>query len=661
MKKTAILVGALLAISLVGVNPSRAQGSSIEFLNPSGYTSEEEPPVLSAKQDADNTYHLVAWVRNIPASPLVEFELRRLPTGNTTTVEATRAGNAFEAGLPLAGLADGPYELKAILFSNLDEVDTAQMTVNVTTEQLPPPPANTVEILNPENGEQAGYFAPEGKAPGFLLSTLVSEDTERVRVLYSMSDPGNQPEWKQCGFGTPDDNLVAQVRCALASGDSPAEVTALAAVANKTPPPGSPPAAADDTGDAHAITPYLQQARTVDISPTTGSGDVGVCQKFTLTVSDQLDQPIAGINVDVHAAGPGDQIQFATFDTTPVTNDTDPFQAPDRGGASHRHSTENAIRCSDDESLGQQGETNVPGGDDVKHVESTAPANSLGGTDNFGRWVFALHSRTQGGTQIVGWADVNGDDVLALSEASGGAQFGWGVPPPQPVTEVFVSPTETNASTGSCVPFEVQVRRGGNPFGGANVDVHVTGPDSSVTFCDTSGTSTRRPPESGGHVADAHEDGTRHAEGEASSDGRFVFGVTSATQGTSSVQIWLDDEDDDVSSGDLSRTATVTWQPPGDRDVSLTSNKNRVSKGRRVRLSGTVQGDPACAAGQTIQLQSKRLRGGTYRTIRTLTTDAEGEFATRVRMRSARKFRAIAPAAEPCQQATSPAVTVRVS
>ena len=660
MKRRILLVAALVAASLAGAPVSRAQSGTIAFLNPSGYTSATDR-TLSAKQDADDTYHLVAWVNNLPPSPLVEFQMRALPAGNEMTFTGTRVGNTFEADLDLAGLSDGAYSLSAVLYSNLQQVDDDQVTVTVNNSDIPPPAAaNTVEILSPSNGEGAGFFTPEGKAPGFLVSTIASEGTERIRVLYSMSDPGSAPEWKQCGFAAPDSNLVAQIRCAVATGDAPGQVTAIAAVANKTPT-GTPPAAADDSGDAHSIIPYLQQATTVDVDPSSATQDVGVCRKYTMTVGDQQNSPIAGMNVDVHATGPGDQVQFATIDPTPVTTETDPFQAPDRGASSHRHSSENALRCSNDGNLGQQGETNVPGGDDIKHVESTTPAESIGGTDEFGRWTFAVHSRVAGATQIVAWADTNGDDIPGATEASGGGQLGWGGPPPPPVRDVTLTPEATEATAGECARIVAVTRRGGSPLGGANIDVHITGPDTTVSFCVPSDSSGGRTPDGGSHVTGAHEDGTKHLEGESNTTGQFVFGVLSPNPGTTSVQVWIDEtEDDTLVTGEPTRSGQINWQTQGSRTISLDRSKARVRKGTRVRLFGAIDGATACEAGQAVQLQSRPAGGGSFTTIKTLMTDDNGGYTTRVKMRRARTFRTVAPAADPCEAAQSGDVTVRV-
>jgi hypothetical protein len=656
MKRVALLVSALVAGLLPGPVAS-AQSSTIAFLNPSGYTSATQPRLLSAKPDDDATYHLVAWVKNVPSSPLVEFELRpTTPGANPLTVTATRAGNTWEYDLDLSGIADGSYTLAALLYSGLAPVGEDEELVTVNNDDLPPPePANAVELVYPRNAARVGYFTPPGKAAGFVVQAIASAGTSRVRFFYSLSDPGNEPEWKSCASAAPNADRIATARCELASGDPPAQVTALAAVSNRQPT-GDPQPAADESGDAHHVLPYAQVATTVDVSPTTLTRDPGGCQKYTLEVTDQDGRAIAGMNVDIHATGPSDQLQFATMDTAiPGANETDPFQAPDRG-----HSTENARRCSNGESLGRQGETNRPGGDDDKHIESTSPSGSLGGTDNSGRFDFALYSGTQGATEIRAWADVNDDDLPGASEASGGAQLGWGQAPPPPVTDIVLTPASADATVGECVRLEAFVRRGGNPLSAANVDVHLTGPDSNVSFCTPADASPSRTPDGGSHIAGGHEDGTKHLEGETSSTGQYVFGVTSPTAGGTVVSIWVDQTDDDVQSGEPADNAQITWQVEGSRTITLGSNKTRVRKGSRVRLSGDIEGSATCEANQTVEIQARPASGGTFVTIKSLTTDAEGLYSTRVRMRRARTFRAVAPEAAPCEAAQSETVTVRV-
>lgn len=660
MNKRIFLAVALVMGSLAAAPPTRAQNVGIQLLNPSGYstTNANQPRPLSAKQDNNATYHLVAWAKGVPPSAVVEFELRPTTVGSPVTVTATRVGssNTWEYNLELATVADGTYTLAAVLFSGQTSVAEDEQLVTVQNSELRPGgPANTVELLYPENGGRAGYFTPPGKTAGFLVHAIASEGTGQVRVLYSLSDPGNEPEWKPCGSEAPNDDRLVTIRCALAVGDRPADVGAIAAVANRQPT-GDPSPAADETGDAHHVVPYAQVATNVEVTPSSTTKDPATCQKFTLDVSDQDNRPIVGMNVDIHAVGPDDQLQFATIPLTPVTNETDPFQAPDRA-----HTTEGARRCSDGMRLGNQGETNRPGGlDDEKHIESTSPEDSVGGTDESGDFDFALFSATVGATQIVAWADANDDDLPGANEASGGAQLGWGVAPPPPVTEIAVSPTSMDATVGQCARFEAVARRGGSALGGANVDVHITGPDAGVAFCTPADATPSRAPDAGSHVTGGHEDGTKHLEGETSSDGRFVFGVVSSTTGGTVVSVWVDQTEDDTQSGEPNASAQTTWQVEGERTITLTSSRSRVRKGARVRLSGDIEGVSSCESAQTVQLQARPAGGGTFVTIKTLTTDGEGLYGTRVRMRRARTFRAVAPEASPCEAAVSGNVTVRV-
>ncbi|HYO61006.1 MAG TPA: hypothetical protein VEU29_03820 [Actinomycetota bacterium] len=646
MKKTALLLMTLLASLLPATNAWAAP--TIEFLNPSGYTA--PPQTLSDVQDADGNVHLVAWAREIPSQALVEFEIQ--PTGgNAATFTAERVGaDTWEAFVPLSeSYTDGAYTLRARLYRGVpgdaDEVDNDEMTVEIDQSPVPPPVAETVELSYPDNGAALGLFVPKGKLPVTVFDYAASVDTERVRAFYTLSDPGTDPVWEEsCGNAVPDDAGFGKVRCLLKEGHNPLDVTAVAVVSNRTSDPAPPSPALDDSGDAHRVTPYLQQPRSLEIANGNSQVELNKCHILTAVLEDQLARPVPMANVDVHADGPEDELHFSSSGTS-----TDAFQAPDNGHVSK----ENAKRCSDNTNSGQQGDHNSPGRDDAKHIESTT------GTSNTGQFRFALRSDFAGGTFITAWADVDDDDVADLSEATGGTQIGWGSPPPPPTLEIFVSPTSTSGTVGSCVPFEILARRGGTPFNAANVDIHLQGPDPAVDFCEVSG-GEPRPPESGGHLQDGHEDGTRHGEGEADMAGRLTFGVRSLVAGTTQIQVWLDSNDDDLSSGEPSKTASVTWQPAGERSISLSSNRSRVAQGRRVRLSGDIEGDPACSAGQAVDIQAKPLRRGAFGTVKTVTTDESGGYTTRIKMRSARKFRAVVAAAEPCSFARSNTVTVRV-
>lgn len=657
MKKITLMLMALLA-SLLPAAPAVA-APTIKFVNPSGYSGTGQTPEISDVADADGNVHLVAWAREIPSQALVEFELQ--PTGqNASTFTADRVGSdTWEAFVPIPDTyPDGTtYTLRARLYAGVpgdaDEVANDSMTVEVNQSPVPPPNGESVEMSYPDNGDRLGIFVPKGKRPTTVFDYAASAGTLQVRAFYSLSDPGTPVVWEDsCGSAAPGDDGFGKIRCVLKEGHNPLDVSAVALVSNRASPapPAPPNPALDSAGDAHRVSPYLQQPGAVEIGQGNQNVTLSTCHLMTAVVTDQFNRPIAGANVDIHADGPDDQLFFGSRTDGPVANRTDAFQAPDNGHVSK----ENSKRCSDNENAGQQGDHNSPGRDDLKHIESTD------GTSDTGAFKFALRSEFSGGTFIQAWADVDDDDVPDLSEATGGTQLGWGVPPPAPPVEVFLSPASASGTNGSCVEFEILARRGGGAFPNANVDIHLRGPDPAVTFCDVEGGGARRPPESGGHVADTHEDQTRHGEGEADAAGRFSFGVTSASSGTTQIQVWVDENDDDLLSGEPSKTASVTWAPAGERSISLTSNRSRVAQGRWVRLSGDIEGDPACAGGQTVNIQAKPIRGGRFGTVKTVTSEADGSYSTRIKMLAGRKFRAIAPAAEPCSFARSNTVTVRV-
>lgn len=654
MRRCIWLAATAFVAALLPAPPALA-APAIAFLNPSGYTA--PPPEISDVQDRDGFVHLVAWARDIPSQALVEFELQ--PTGqNPATFTADRVGqDTWEFFMPIPDThPDGAtYTLRARLYSgvpgNADEVANTEMTVEINQSDIPPPVGETVEMTYPDNGGRLGVFVPKGKRPVAVFDYAASVDTEQVRAFYTLSDPGAAPVWEEsCGSSVPDDQGFGKVRCTLGEGHNPLDVAAVAVVSNKTSPPAPPNAALDDTGDAHRVLPYLQQPTTVDVANGGVTVDLSACRTMIAFVNDQFGRAVAGANVDVHADGPEDELHFGTR-TNAGADTTDTFQAPDNQHVSR----ENAKRCSDNTNLNQQGDHNSPGRDDAKHIES------VDGTGNNGGFRFALRSDFAGGTFIVVWADVDDDDTMDLTEATGGTQLGWGSPPPEPAFDVFLTPSSASGTTGSCLTFEILARRGGSPYNNGNVDIHLTGPDPSVNFCDVSGGGTRRPPESGAHVADAHEDGTRHAEGETDAAGRFVFGVTSAVPGTTQIEAWVDRTDDDLlSGGEPSRIASASWSPPGDRTISISSNKSTVRKGRRVTLSGAIEGDPSCSGGQTVNIQSRPVDGGRFGTVKTVTTNDDGFYSTRIKMRSSKRFRAVAPSVGVCETARSDTITVRV-
>ena len=653
----ATVAAALLATMLVPTYARAQAGPTVEFLNPSDYTTTVE---LSDKTDQNDAIHLVAWVGNVPPNPLVEFEISSTTTG-TTTIDADRAGtDTWEAFFSPGGLPDGQYTLRAILYRDFTgvgtgtEVDTTEKVVALNSNEIPPPPPqDTVEITYPENGGSFGIHKPKGKRSNGIIEAIASDDTDRgqIRVLYTTSAPGTDPDWVLCGSGRVVDGL-ARARCTLAEGTEGAQVRAIAAVANETPWPADPSAVADGTGDAHRVLPYNQIPRFVEINPDAVSTEPSTsnsptCPQFVATVFDELARPVADANIDVHVTGPDDQIRYGW-----VNMETDPFQAPD---SNHVSNPRPSVDCSDGTNERSQGDHNIPGADDPQHIESVE------GTTTAGTFTFALRSTTRGGSRIIGWADDNDDDLQQVAEASGGARVGWGEPPPASERQLFIDPSSTTATVGDCLRVEAIVRLDGSADPGINVDVHASGPDETISFCTPPGETAGRPPDQGSHVGDADDSDTRHVEGETDAAGRFVFGVTAANQGTTSLDVWIDSNLDDLQDiGETARRADVSWTLSGDRDISISSNRSRVRRGRAVRISGAIDGTSAtCEGGQVVRLQAKRMRGGRFRTIMSTTTEADGDYSFRVVVRKSKRYRAVAPEAGACEKARSRTITVR--
>ena len=635
------LIGALLPMGSAMAAPA------IEIISPSGYSTNME---LSSKADVDGAYHFVAWVPQVPPSPFVEFELQPA-AGNGVTIEATRVGttDTFEAFHNLAGLTDGAYTLKAILFSGQDQFGEGDSrTVTINNSNVPPPPqSESVEMLWPTNGGQLGFFNPPTGRPNTIIDVKGSTEAQQARLLYTTSRPGTEPEWVQCGAAEFDATTdFGSGRCTLAADTPSSQVTAVAAVANMTPPPAPPGAPADDSGDAHRVFPYTSAPQRVVVDPESQKLEVGKCSPTIRAIAfDQFSRPLANPNFDVHAVGPSDQLQFAVL---PGSNDT--FGPPEKGP----HSLENTARCSETAAEIKQGETNRVGQSDEKHIESKADFRD----DTVFR--FLLKSDTIGGTNVIVFVDSDDDDVQDPTEATGAARIGWGQDPPPPLKQIFLDPQNPSATVGSCVRLVLSVREDGRAVAAGNVDVHLSGADTTPTFCSPSGGSAVRDPDSGEHVSGVHSDGTRHGEGELNSSGEFVFGVTSSSQGEVTVTGWLDEVDDDTLSGEPTTGTKVGFGVSGDRSISLDASRRRVTRGGRVRLFGVISGSEACEGGQTVKLKS-RSPGGRFRTIGSKTTSSAGEYAFSVRVRQTKDYKAIAPRNGVCQTAKSGVVRVRAT
>jgi hypothetical protein len=365
-------------------------------------------------------------------------------------------------------------------------------------------------------------------------------------------------------------------------------------------------------------------------------------------MTDQNGRPIAGANIDVHAVGPDDQIRFGNI--TMVTSD---YQAPDKG---HVAGSRPSIDCTDKDNQGAQGDHNIPGSDDPQHIDS------ISGTTTSGQFTFALYSTAVGPTRVDVWGDEDDDDVQQAAEASGGARLGWGEPPPPATREIFLEPASSTAEPGNCKRIEVIGKLSGNPMSGQNVDIHISGPDETVAFCMPPDGSTGTAPDGGTHTGNADDATTRHLEGQLDSEGRFVFGVTTGSEGSTTMLVWADTLDDDIKgTEEASRSGDIGWTLSGDRTISIRSNKSTANKGSRARISGAIDGASACESSQVVKLKARRLNAGRFRTISSTNTAADGSYQFTVVIRVSKKYRTVAPVAGACEKASSRVITIRAN
>lgn len=598
MKRHIIAVIALIG-ALLPVGASQAQtGTQIRFLNPSPYSDTHKPEVTSGRP-----VHLVAWVSQVPTNPFVEFEFQSvddgpLGGGAAQTIDATRVGtDTWEASFAIpASFLEGDYELRARVYASSEEVAATKQTV-VVDQAAAPPVSESVTLEHPTNGGPAGFYGTAGRRPNTLMEIDASVGTDQVRVLYTKSAPGTQPVWNSCGDGVPGSTTnLAIARCTLKEGDLSSQVTALAAVANNTPSPGDPAPAADDASDAARVSVYLQVPSSVQFDQDGYEVAEGECNDFRFVVEDQTGRPIAGANVDLHAEGPSDQLRFATNDSeNPIIPSNDDYQAPDKVHTS----SERAVRCSDERNAPEsQGDHNVIGGSDRKHIES------VDGTNNDGSFTFTLFSGTKGGTVATAWVDGDDDDNQSTTEASGFGRIGWGQDPPPPPRQVVVDPDTSSAEPDTCVRTVLQAKQGGSPLSGVNVDVHIKGPGADTSFCPPIDASTSRGPDQGGHVDGNHEDGTKHLEGETDGSGNFIFGVSSGSSGDMDIGGWIDDSDDDAfAPAEPGNSSSIFWTGGAPQRVSSSSTiryANGTFKGR-VRSA-----KPGCRRGRVVTVKRKK-------------------------------------------------------
>ena len=97
------------------------------------------------------------------------------------------------------------------------------------------------------------------------------------------------------------------------------------------------------------------------------------------------------------------------------------------------------------------------------------------------------------------------------------------------------------------------------------------------------------------------------------------------------------------------------------RYLTASVNKKKVRKGKRVRVYGTIVAPdaPECAAHVVLTLE-RSTKGAPYKVVRAVTTDAQGRYSVRTKVRKKSRFRLSAPATDACVELQSPPRSVGI-
>ncbi len=618
----------------------------IELLNPSSNSNvvSDKDSDPSANTDATDTqYHFNAWARNIPADPLVEFFIIQ---GNSTillgssTLKGSDTFDVFAAipdtledtDLDVMGDPTGNTAVvRAVLYANngAQEVDRDEQTVIVN--QKPDPagdqlmqgernrrnPAETIEMTYPVNTGVMGFFTQQGQQPTGVVEVTTSADTNEVAVSYTTSPVGTEPNWVDCNSTNESRaNAADGVRCTLQSGVRPDQVTAMAVVAmdeESSAPGGQQPREIEkNAGDAHRADGFEQEPAAVFVSSHTvpAASMPGCSPVVTVSVQDGTGREVVNAQVDVHAQGPHDNLWFNTHDA-----ETDAAGDPDSNDAPENHTTESGRRCSDGTFGGTQGDHEIGGGFDRKHIESTDR------TDDNGEFTYRMYGEVPGGTTMTAWVDRDDDDRFCSTERSGSGTITWGsggpAAPPAEGAEIQTCPAPTPTPTGSPPPT-------GSPSPTPPPTVSPTpSPTGSVS-------PTPTPSPTGSATATPTPTPTATPTGTPP--------PTATTGGT-----------------------TPSPQPAA-REITLEASESRKTFGRRFTLSGTVESSSsACTDFVSVQILRDVLGGNdNFETFATEQTDANGAFTASFDADMSANYIAQVAETPTCGEATSDAQPVLV-
>lgn len=688
---TLLLIVTLAAPAvLFGGNASHAQqaqqpsptgtAASIQLLNPSDYSTFEHAsrdavagPQISDKDTSDSDsnleYHFAAVIANAPQQPYVEFWLIQ----GSTEFNLGCAGTSFQGGscqgtlgpngavglvrdIPdeftegppaAANPMDVPGEavVRAILFQNNGQNEVARDNQAVVINQSgeggtlgaedPEKAAETVEIVYPTHGGTFGLFRPTNGGAIGVIDVEWSADTDAVEAFYTVSPPDADPEWKSCGTqestSAPTSARSAQdgVRCTLADGDLPENVTGVAAVAkdNETYPGENPGASQDNSGDAHRVVGYSQVPGIVTVTgqslPASRVNDCSDLLTAQVLDTSQQARPIAGVDVDVHAQGPTDNLAFNTHSA-----EQNQFNEgnPDRSQAPQNHPTETGRQCSNDNRSGNQGVHAIGGGDDRKHIES------VDDSDDDGEFTFRLWSDAEGGTRLTAWADTTDDDRFCSNERSGDAIVTWGSAandpaPPADTPEPQPCPNPSPSGSGSPSP------------GGSS-----TSPSSGTTSPSTATTSPSTSPS-----------GSVSPSGSTSPSTSPSSTATATTPSSSGTTGGTTTGGETTGGGTTGGTQTPT-------SISIEASKPRKTFGNTFTLSGSVTSEnQACTSFVDVEILRDVIGGSDdFSVVGRTQTDQDGAYVITLDADMSATYVAQTAETATCDDATSSAEPVLV-
>lgn len=597
--------GAIAAPDAAGQTPSPSpspSGSSspspglgevgVTLLNPS--TGYDDPPKVSDRFDGvDSRYTIVARTSGTAPSTIVEASFahqnddgtfqNEILVGELAPIASGSDVWQYDWAIPESvPEGDGRISVRAYVETATGFVETGSDSVPVSVFYKDPsgPPLGaweTVDLLWPEQGGALGWYKPRVGAWRTVIDGRTSAGASHVQLFVSTTPPGETPEFVGCGL-TPVTLVGSEFatfsgRCVLNASTLPSAVRSVAAVAEfREVASGTRFLQAADvrTVSSYDVNPHEM---SVAITPVASRAIVPTtsCQTFTVLVTDDHGRPVLGAGVDVHAAGPTDQL----------------ILAGDFMFAPNDHPTERTLPCPSSLPIPQnprtQGDHNVPGGIDAKHMETNQGTGLDGPNQLSGQTQFSVASQNAGFTELTAWVDEEeitretqqrpaDDDRLDPEEPTGRALVQWMTTSPT----LSLDPLGGTAPAGTCFPYVVKARAGTAPMPGLNVDVHATGPDAELDFCDPPGASERRAPEPGAG-AESHQEespaesrhfasngpSAQHTEGETDPAGNFVVGLTSPVSGDTSVVAWVDGEpgsDNDVQDGaESAASGTVSW------------------------------------------------------------------------------------------------------